>query len=286
MRGDATSMSVLRPRTVGEALEALAKRPGAVPLAGGTDFMVSWNAGERNGRTILDLSALRSWRRIRETGTGLRVGALATHWTLRHDLRIRRRYPLLAAACGTVGGRQIQTRGTIGGNIANASPAGDTFPPLSVYDATVRLRSSSGARNVPFAAIFAGVKRTRLEPGELIESIELRAPRPGALWSFRKVGTRKASAISKLVAAGVLWKRRDGRIRELRYAVGSVATTVRRLTSVEELVSGERPTRSVVDEAVALVERDIDPIDDVRSTRRYRLEVTRNLLGAFLRGGA
>ena len=276
-------MSVVRPRTVAEALDAFAQQPECVPLAGGTDFMVSWNAGERNGRTILDLSALRSWRRVRETEAGVRVGALATHWELRHDPRIRRRFPLLAAACATVGGRQIQTRGTIGGNIANASPAGDTFPPLSVYDATVRLRRSAGRRALPLADVFAGVKQTRLEPGELIESVELRTPRRGAHATFRKVGTRKASAISKLVVAGLLWTRRDGRIRELRYAVGSAATTVRRLTSVEELVAGEAPTRSLIDEAVARVGRDIEPIDDLRSTRRYRLEVTRNLLAAFLR---
>ena len=286
MRGDAQSMKVLRPRSVDDALELYERHPDAVPLAGGTDFMVAWNGGSENGRLILDLSTITSWRRIRETGSKLRLGALATHWQLQHEPLVKKKFPLLVDACATIGGRQIQSRGTLGGNIANASPAGDTFAPLAVYDATVRLRSTAGRRKLPFMDVFAGVKKTHLRPGELIESVELDFPPKPARQLFRKVGTRSASAISKTVAAGLLWLRRDGTVRELRFALGSMAPTVRRLYSVESFLCGKKPTSRVVQEAVALLEADIDPIDDLRSTRFYRMEVSRNLLRAFLRSGS
>ncbi len=275
-------MKVLRPRTVEDALREYASHPGAVPLAGGTDFMVAWNAGEANGRTIVDLSALSSWRRIRETATGLRIGSLATHWQLQNHAAVATRFPLLALAAATIGGRQIQTRGTVGGNIANASPAGDTFPPLAVYEARARIVSAEGRRVVPLLDVFAGVKRTRLVEGELIESIELDSPGRPARQLFRKVGTRAASAISKTVAAGLLWLRRDGSVRELRFALGSMAPTVRRLSAVEAFVTDRKLSRKIVEEAVALLEADVSPIDDLRSTRDYRLDVSRNLLRAFL----
>jgi len=286
VRGDARSMKVLRPHSVDDALELYERHPDAVPLAGGTDFMVAWNGGSENGRLILDLSALASWRRIRDTPSMLRLGALVTHWQLQQETLVKKKFPLLVDACATIGGRQIQSRGTLGGNIANASPAGDTFAPLAVYDARVRLRSAAGRRKLPFMDVFAGVKKTHLRPGELIELVELDFPKKPARQFFRKVGTRSASAISKTVAAGLLWLRRDGTVRELRFALGSMAPTVRRLYSVESFLLGKKPTPRVVKEAVALLEADVDPIDDLRSTRFYRMEVSRNLLRAFLRSGS
>ncbi|HEY7700299.1 MAG TPA: xanthine dehydrogenase family protein subunit M [Vicinamibacteria bacterium] len=282
MRGDAGSMTLLRPRSVDEALRLYAANPDAVPLAGGTDFMVAWNAGASNGRTILDLSRLGSWKRIAETKTGVRVGSLVTHRDLQLHPLVRKRLPLLVEACATIGGRQIQARGTLGGNIANASPAGDTFPPLAVYEARVRLRTVSESRVLPLLDVFTGVKKTALAPGELIDSIEIDFPRSPTRQSFRKVGTRAASAISKTVAAGLLWLERDGRIQEVRFALGSMAPTVRRLASVEALLAGKKPTSKLAEEAADLLEKDVSPIDDLRSTRAYRLEVSRNLLRAFL----
>jgi carbon-monoxide dehydrogenase medium subunit len=276
-------MTLLRPRSVEEALRLYAANPGAVPLAGGTDFMVAWNAGEANGRTILDLSRLAPWKRIAETKTGVRIGALVTHRELQIHPLVRKRLPLLVEACATIGGGQIQARGTLGGNIANASPAGDTFPPLAVYEARVRLRTAAESRTLRLLDVFTGVKKTALAHGELIDSIEIDFPRRPARQSFRKVGTRAASAISKTVAAGLLWLSADGRIQELRFALGSMAPTVRRLASVESLLAGKKPTARLVEEAAALLENDVSPIDDLRSTRAYRLEVSRNLLRAFLR---
>ncbi len=285
MRGDPDTMTVMRPRRPAEAIAALDRHPDAVPLAGGTDFMVSWNAGQANNNRILDLSSIRSWRRIAETGTGLRIGSLVTHWQIQQHGLLTKRFPLLVQAAATIGGRQIQGRGTLGGNIANASPAGDTFPPLAVYDACVQLASVRGRRMLPILEVFAGVKRTTIAPGELITSVEIDFPKPRPYRSlFRKVGTRAASAISKTVVAGLMWRHRDGRVRELRFALGSMAPTVRRLPSVEDYVRGKKLTSRVVEGAVRLLEEDVSPIDDLRSTRLYRLEVSKNLLRDFLSG--
>lgn len=282
MRGAAASMTLLRPRSAAEALKLFAKTPAAVPLAGGTDFMVAWNAGLANDRVVLDLAALESWRTIRATKSTITIGALATHTAIQRHAAVRRQLPLLVEACAMVGGLQIQNRGTLGGNIANASPAGDTFPPLAVYDAEVEIASSSGRRRVPFVSVFAGVKKTVLRPGELIAAIHVPVPRRPARALWRKVGTRAAQAISKTMAAGLLWLARDGTIAELRFALGSMAPTVRRLASVEALVKGRRPDRELAREASALVARDVAPIDDIRSTAEYRLAVSQNLLASFL----
>jgi xanthine dehydrogenase small subunit len=287
MRGAAAKMTVLRPRTPREALAMLGRTPEAVPLVGGTDLMVIWNLGDLNDRTILDLSQLRTspWARIAPAPGGLRLGALVTHTAAQQHAIVRRRFPLLAAACATIGGVQIQNRGTICGNVANASPAGDTFPALAVYDAQVLVASAAGRRRVPFLDIFAGVKKTTLGPGELIEAIELPliARRPQRQM-FRKVGTRAAQAISKTVAAGLLWLAPDGTVRDVRLALGSMATTVRRLPSVERAVTGRRLTPAVIANAVALVAADVSPIDDIRSTATYRLATSQRLVAAFLAG--
>lgn len=286
MRGDADTATLLRPRSPAEALRLIERQQDALPIAGGTDLMVAWNAGGLAGRTFLDLASLRAWARIRAAKQAVVLGALATHSELQRHALVRRHLPLLAEACATVGGVQIQNRGTIGGNLANASPAGDTFPPLAVYEALVTVVSTRGRRDVPLLDFFTGVKRTCLEPGELVEAVRVPIPQPAPSRAlFRKVGTRAAQAISKTVAAGLLWRRRDGSVDELRFALGSMAPTVRRLRHAEELVKGKRLTPDVVREACALVAKDVAPIDDVRSTAEYRLAVSRNLLFRFLSEG-
>lgn len=281
MRGDSSTMSLLRPADAAEALRLYAKRPDAMPLAGGTDVMVSWNMGLLNGRAVLDLSRVGEWARVRVSTEAARIGALVTHAQVQEHPILRKQFPLLVSACATVGAAQIQNRGTIGGNLANASPAGDTFPPLAVYDATVLAASGKGRRRIPLLELFAGVKRTRLEPGELIEAVELPYPARPARAMFRKIGTRAAQAISKTVGAGLLWLEK-GKIGACRLAFGSVAPTVRRLRTVEEFVVGKKPGPELARRAALLVERDISPIDDIRSTRAYRLKVTANLVRDFL----
>ena len=277
-------MVFLRARTPAEAVRLAAERPEALPLAGGTDLMVAWNAGRLNGRAVLDLSAVEPWRRIRVTPQGAEIGALATHADILAHPVLRAGWPLLADACATVGGPQIQARGTLGGNIANASPAGDTFPPLAVYEARVQSLTPSGPRERGLLDVFAGVKKTHLGPGELIESVVLpRPPRP-ARQLFRKVGTRAAQAISKTMMAGLLWLERDGTVRELRFALGSMAPTVKRLRAAEEYLRGRKLETAAVERAVALLADDVSPIDDVRSTRAYRLRTAQNVFRGFLEG--
>jgi len=278
-------MTVLSPRTPAQALRLFGEHPEALPLAGGTDFMVGWNAGLANGRTVLDLSRLSAWGRVRSMRGGLELGALATHAQLRDDPRVREGFPLLAEAAAVIGAAAVQNRGTLGGNIANASPAGDSFPPLAVYEAVVRTASPHAERHLPFLEVFAGVKRTTLEPAELIVAIELPfLSRPPTRQLFRKVGTRAAQALSKTVAAGLLWLDGEGRVEELRFALGAMAPTVRRLRAAEEAVLGRKLGRAAIDLAVERLAEDVSPIDDVRSTAAYRLAASRAILRAFLEG--
>lgn len=285
MRGAPQSMTFKHVTSADEALRFYARHPAALPLAGGTDVLVAWNAGELNGRTILDLSGIAGWRSIRSGRAAVRIGALVDMSSIQQNAALQKHFPLLVEACATVGGVQIQNRATLAGNIANASPAGDTFPPLAVYEAKVHVASSRGRRVVPILEIFAGVKKTILQAGELITAVELPLlPRRPSRQVFRKVGTRAAQAISKTVMAGLLWLRHDGRVGELRVAYGSMAPTVRRLHHVEETLRGSTLTPRAIDRACDLLERDVAPIDDLRSTRDYRLAVSRNLLRAFLTG--
>jgi len=285
MRGDAKSMTVLSPRTAAEALKSYAKAPHALPLAGGTDLMVGWNMGQLNGRAVLDLSRVSEWRKIKVVSDGVDLGALVTHAEIQAHPILRKRFPLLVAACATVGAAQIQNRGTIGGNIANASPAGDTFPALAVYEATVRVVGPNGRRAVPMSEIFAGVKKTTLMKGELIEAVFLPFPdKTPTRGVFRKVGTRAAQAISKTMFAGLIWNGKDGVLEGVRLSFGSLAPTVRRLYAAEAFLKGRRLNDTTINAAAELLTNDVSPIDDIRSTREYRLVVSRNILTAFLKG--
>ena len=284
MRGDAKSMTVLSPRTAVEAVKSYVKLPTAIPVAGGTDMMVGWNMGLLNGRAVLDLSRVAEWKKITVVSDGVDLGALVTHSQIQAHPVLRKRFPLLVAACATVGAAQIQNRGTIGGNIANASPAGDTFPALAVYEATVRVLGPNGRRGVPMNEIFAGVKKTTLKAGELIEAVFLPFAKPPTRGVFRKVGTRAAQAISKTMFAGLIWNGKNGVVEEARLAFGSLAPTVKRLYAAEAFLKGRRLNDDTINAAAELLTSDVSPIDDIRSTREYRLVVSRNLLIAFLKG--
>jgi CO/xanthine dehydrogenase FAD-binding subunit len=287
MRGDAKSMTVLSPRTAAEAVKTYAKVPAAIPFAGGTDVMVGWNMGLLNGRAVLDLSRVAEWRKIRVVEDGVDLGSLVTHARIQAHPVLRKRFPLLVAACATVGAAQIQNRGTIGGNIANASPAGDTFPALAVHEATVRVLGPGGRRAIPIGEVFAGVKKTTLRPGELIEAVFLPFPDKAPARSlFRKVGTRAAQAISKTVFAGLVWTAKNGEVARARLAFGSMAPTVRRLHAAEAFLKGRRLDPVTIAAAAELLANDVSPIDDIRSTREYRLTASRNILADFLKGAA
>ncbi len=238
------------------------------PLAGCTDVYVNLNFGVLPKRRFVNLWRLDELRRIEMRGGLLSIGALATYTRMTRSPLIRRRLPILAAASREVGGAQIQNRGTLGGNIANASPAGDTLPVLAVAEAVLVLASAGGARRVPFNSFYTGYRESVLRPDELIVSVEV--PRvPRRQW-FRKVGTRAAQAISKVVMAAI-------RADAPRVALGSVAPTVLRLRETEAVLAAG----GSIEEARRILASEIRPIDDLRSTAEYRRRVSGNLLERF-----
>ena len=268
MRTATSRLELLQPRSVQQALRMLRDEGPLTPLAGATDLYVAVNFGTLDSTRFLDLWSLEPLRRITLHGDTLRIGALATYTSLIRSRLVRQRLPILAQASLEVGGVQIQNRGTLGGNVANASPAGDTLPVLAVAEAVVVLRSADAERRVPFAEFYTGYRQTVRRPDELIAGFEI-PPVEGRQW-FRKVGTRAAQAISKVVMAAVRGPRP-------RIALGSVAPTVIRLPNVEQALAGGAD----VDEAVRLLDQDIRPIDDIRSTADYRRDVAGNLLRRF-----
>jgi CO/xanthine dehydrogenase FAD-binding subunit len=263
--------ALLQPRSLAEALRMLRDEGPLVPLAGCTDLYVSLNFGTLKDRRFLNLWRLDALRNVGVRGHNLSIGALATFTDLIRSPLVSDRVPMLAAAAREVGGVQIQNRGTLGGNVANASPAGDTLPVLAAAEATVVLTSAAAVRRVAFTSFYTGYRRTVMRPDELIVAFELPLIR-GRQW-FRKVGTRAAQAISKVVMAGVC----DPDGRPPRVALGSVAPTVVRLPRTEAALGSGA---SITDAQRTLAD-EITPIDDVRSTAEYRRRVAANLLARF-----
>ena len=268
MRTAVSGLTLREPRTLREALRLLRDEGPLTPIAGCTDVFVQFQFGTMKAQAFLDLSRLAALRRIRVLGDVLSIGALATYTDLIRSRAVRQRLPMLAAAAREVGGPQIQNRGTLGGNIANGSPAGDALPVLAVAEAVLVLACADGERRVPFGEFYTGYRVSVLRPDELIAAIEV-APVEGVQW-FRKVGTRAALAISKVVMAAV-------RSPRPRIALGSVAPTVVRLPRTEAALAAGEPLA----EAQRVLAAEIHPIDDVRSTADYRRQVAVNLLGAF-----
>ena len=271
MPGLIRSRSLLEPKSLRDALRMLRDEGPLVPMAGCTDLYVSLNFGTLTPARFLNLWRLDELRPVTMRGKILSVGALATYTDIMRSPVVNKRVPMLVAAAREVGGVQIQNRGTIGGNVANASPAGDTLPVLAAADAIVVLQRADGERRVPFSAFYTGYRRSVMQPDELIVGLELPAIR-GRQW-FRKVGTRAAQAISKVVIAAVA----PAGDEPPRIAVGSVAPTVVRLPSTEAALG----RGASLDEATQILLQEIAPIDDVRSTAEYRRRVTANLVARF-----
>jgi CO/xanthine dehydrogenase FAD-binding subunit len=272
---------VVSPRTLADALVLMATAPHR-PVAGGTDLMVQLAAdASEPPERIIDLWQLDELRRIRLEPDELIVGALTTHMDLRRASLVRERLPALAEAAATVGAIQIQHRGTIGGNICNASPAGDLLPVLLAADAAFVLGSTRGEREVPADAFWVAYRSTALAPDELLLRIRVPLPRDRRI-RFWKVGTRRAQAISKVVLA--LAYRVDGDAwRDVRVAVGSVAPTPVRARATEAILEGGLPDASLAERAVAALTNELRPIDDVRSTADYRRTVSGRVLYQLLR---
>lgn len=286
MRTALSTLAVARPRDLAQALRLMAGADGAArptPLAGGTDLLVYLNAGDYKGPGFLDLWGLRELRGVRAGKRGATLGALTTFTEIREHALLRRRFPALVAAAAEVGGRQIQNRATVAGNIANASPAGDSLPALMALDAEVRVRSTRGERGIPMGALYRGYRDLALASDELITAVAIPFAPPRSVQFFRKVGTRRAQSISKVVMAGVLRIGRDGRVDHVRLAWGSVAPVTLLAGRAEEALLGARPSRAAAAFARDALMSDIAPIDDIRSDRDYRLAVAGNVLEQFLR---
>jgi xanthine dehydrogenase small subunit len=257
------------PRSLVEALRMMRDEEELLPLAGATDLYVALNFGTLPGTRFVDLWRLAPLRKIERRDGVVSIGALATYTQIIKSRHVRAQVPMLVEAAHQIGGVQIQNRGTIGGNIANGSPAGDTLPVLAALDAVVVLRSAAGERRIPFAEFYTGYRASVRRSDELIVAVEI-PPVAGKQW-FRKVGTRAAQAISKVVMAAV-------RAERPRIAIGSVGPTVVRVRRTEEALAAG----ASADAAVGVLESEIAPIDDVRSTAEYRRTVAGNLVRRFL----
>ena len=274
---------VASPRTLAEAFAVLASVAHR-PVAGGTDLLVqiTGEIGEPPER-VIDLWGLDELRGIRVEPDALVIGALATYTDIRHSPDVAEHLPALAEAAATIGAAQIQNRGTLGGNAANASPAGDTLPILLATDAELVVGGARGERSVPAREFWPAYRRTALAPDELI--LRIRFPiHSGRQVRFRKVGTRRAQAISKVVMA-LAWERHaaDRAWHDVRLALGSVAATPIRAAAIEAVLEGSEPTAEVADAAAAALAGELSPIDDVRSTADYRRAVAARVLHRLIR---
>lgn len=268
--------------TLQDALSLLSSEPGEwMPFAGGTDLMVLLEAGRLPRRRFMNIWGIDVMRGISPMEDGVRIGALTTYTDLLNARVIAEEFPLIAEAARQTGAVAIQNRGTIGGNIANGSPAADLPPALLVYDAMIEVASTRGARLVPYDVFHRGYKVMDLAADELIVAVIVPRRRAVGRQVYRKVGTRRAQAISKVCFAASA-QIDDGTVGDVRIALGSVAPTVVRARRAEEALRGRQLTASVVAEARSALSSDISPIDDIRSTAPYRRLVAGNLLEEFL----
>jgi CO/xanthine dehydrogenase FAD-binding subunit len=268
-----------RPRSIEEAVAAMAT-PGAVALCGGTDLLVA-DAARPDARSIVDLTAVAGLRGISAGAAAIRIGAAVT-WTEIAAARLPSAFDGLKAAAREIGSIQIQNRGTIAGNLCNASPAADGIPPLLTLDARVELRSRAGSREVPLSSFIIGYRKTALQPGEIVSAVIVPAPSPAARSAFVKLGARRYLVISIVMAAAVIEKDEAGAIARATIAVGAASPVARRLPALERalagLASGIAPSSMLADEHFA----PLSPIDDVRATAAYRLEAARAVVAEAL----
>lgn len=280
MRGYVPAYDLRTPKNLKEALSLVSE--GFRPFAGGTDLMVLFEAGKLDHKNFVSLHGLKEFRGITEDKNFVTLGAATTYGEIRDHKTLGKEFPSLVEAARETGALAIQNRGTLGGNIANASPAADSPPALLVYDAQLGLVSSEGERWVEYLNFHTDYKVTALKKGELISKIRLLRTRKKRMHYYRKVGTRRAQAISKVCFAGAagLVKRRV--LEDVRIALGSVAPTPVRAVKVEQLLNHQKLTPELVKEACTLLQREITPIQDIRSDAQYRRQVAANLLCEFI----
>ena len=282
MRSYLPAYELEAPHDLADALDRIARELGAwKPFAGGTDLMVLLEAGKLAHKKFLSIWKLPELRGIEVAADHVTLGALTTYSDVRSNATLAAEFPLLACAAAETGSIATQNRGTLGGNIANASPAADSPPALLAYDAELEIVSARGARWSRYHGFHSGYKKMDLHDDELIRRIRLPRARQGWKQYYRKVGTRRAQAISKVCFAGAALVD-AGRVSDVRIALGSVAPTVVRAVETEKVLRGERLTPAALRAGQAVLAHEIGPIDDMRSTARYRRRVAQNLLAEFI----
>jgi OHCU decarboxylase len=282
MRSRPSEYEMVAPGSLHAIISLLANEPGEwLPIAGGTDVMVQYAAGRLPTRKLVSIWNLPELRRIEVTADEVRIGAACTYTDLAKNDTIRREFTLLHTAARWTGGIANQNRGTLGGNIVNASPAADSLPALLIYDAELILVSIRGERRLPYATFHTGYKKTLLATDELVQAICLPRRFAGYFSHARKVGARNSQAISKVCIAA-LGRLRDGVVHDFRIALGSVAPVPLRLTKTEQAVNGKPIDSNVLSLAKKTAAAEIRPIDDIRSTAKYRAAVVGNLAAEFL----
>jgi CO/xanthine dehydrogenase FAD-binding subunit len=270
------------PKNLDGALELLAREPGVWrAFAGGTDLMVLLEFGQLRHKKFFSIRHLPELKGIEVTPEHVALGALTTYTQIQRHETMRREFPLLCAAGRETGGIAIQNRGTLGGNIVNASPAADSPPALLVYDAELELISARGTRRIDYRNFHTGYKQMEMRADELLYRIRLPRTTGGLKTCYRKVGTRKAQAISKICFAASA-RIESNRLTDARIALGSVAPTVVRCTRTEDALRSRTIDEMTINDACAMLAQEIAPIDDMRSTAQYRLRVAANLLSDFL----
>jgi len=282
MRGDPEAHELIAPSSLSEALMRLAESPGEwTPIAGGTELMVAHAAGRLVSRKLISLWGLPELNFIRANGDWLSIGGGVTFSQVRHHATIQSDFPLLARAASWIGCIANQSRATIAGNIVNGSPAADAPPALLVYDAEIELISHRGSRRLPYSEFHLGYKQSVLEPDELVFALHLPRRFSSHAQYLRKVGTRKAMAITKVALAGTAIVEEDC-VREIRLAAASVADRPFRLQAAEAALLGEKLSAATMRAARVELLGEVRPIDDIRSTAEYRKHVAANLLDEFL----
>lgn len=283
MRAYLPAYDLIVPADLTAALELLDREPGVwKPFAGGTDLMVLLEAGKLAHRKFFSIWNFPELQGIEVTSGDVALGALTTYTQVRNSPILQKEFPLLCEAARETGGLATQNRGTLGGNIVNASPAADSPPALLVYDAELELISFRGSRRIPYHGFHKGYKTVDLRPNELLRRIHLPRYRGRRHQYYRKVGARKAQAISKVCLAG-LAVMNGATVQDIRIAVGSLAPVVMRCVETEGSLKARQLSSGLIELARATLAREIAPIDDLRSTARYRLRVAQNLLQEFLR---
>jgi len=282
MRGNADAHELIAPGSLAGVLELIAGAPGEwTPIAGGTEIMVAHAAGRLREKKLVSLWGLGELRFIEVSGDSIAIGAGTTFRDLRSNGAVQIDAPLLAKAATWIGSIANQSRATIGGNLVNGSPAADSSPALLVYDAEVELISIRGKRRIPYSSFHTGYKRNAMAADELLYAVRVPLRFERHKQYLRKVGTRRAMAISKVALAGTALLEGEA-VREIRIAAASLAPFPTRLYQTEGTLQG-RPLGSIaIREAQDALLEEAKPIDDIRSTAAYRSRVAANLLGEFL----